>query len=57
MPGDTLADIAARLMPGEDDALERLSSWNLHLLYRRSPTELPGELLGTDIVYVEAPLP
>jgi len=44
-------------MPDVHDALQQLSSWNLHLVYRRSPSDRPGELLGTDVVYLEAPLP
>lgn len=46
-------------MPGDDAAVRRLTSWNLHLVLRRNPVGERGEgaLLGTDIVYLEAPLP
>jgi hypothetical protein len=55
--GDTLADIAAREFPGDAAAEHRLMSWNLHLVVRRSPSGEPGTLLGTDLVYTEAPAP
>ncbi len=61
--GERVADIAARLFPGDSDAPRRLLSWNLHLVTRRSLSAEPntggdpGLLLGTDIVYIEAPLP
>ncbi len=34
-----------------------MQSWNLHLALRRSPTGEAGKLLGSDIVYLEPPLP
>jgi hypothetical protein len=37
--------------------VQRLLSWNLHLSLRRQPVGEHGRLLGTDIVYLEAPLP
>ena len=55
--GDTLAEIAAREFPDDATAEHRLMSWNLHLVVRRSPSGEPGTLLGTDIVYTEAPTP
>jgi hypothetical protein len=56
-PGDTLETIAARELPGVDGAAMRLASWNLHLAVRRTPIGAPGELLCTDIVYVQEPEP
>lgn len=53
--GDTLATIAARELPDLPDALNRLQSWNLHVLVRPLPGLAPGSLLGSDIVYVEGP--
>ena len=55
--GDTIEAIAAREFPGDDGAAMRLRSWNLHLELRRNAVGEPGRLLGTDIVYVEAPRP
>jgi len=49
--------IAARELAGEPDAVQQLLSWNLHLAMRPFPIGAPGELLPTDIVYVEAPRP
>lgn len=61
-PGDTVSTLAARLLPGEEDATTRLLSWNLHLVTRRSISGSTGNtadpgLLATDIVYTEPPLP
>jgi hypothetical protein len=55
--GDTIAAIAARELPGQPDAAQQLLSWNLHLTLRRVPVGVDGPLLGSDIVYLEAPLP
>ena len=55
--GETLTDIAAREFPGDDQAVQNLLSWNLHLSLRRQPAGEHGRLLGTDIVYLEPPLP
>ena len=55
--GDSLDAIAAREFPGDDGAAMRLRSWNLHLELRRNAVGEPGRLLGTDLVYVEPPLP
>jgi hypothetical protein len=60
-PGDTVASVAARVLPGEDGGERLLLSWNLHLAVRRSPTGgasgASATLLCTDIVYVEPPRP
>jgi hypothetical protein len=56
-PGDTITSLAARVRPGEADAAQEILSWNLHLAMRRFPVGEPGELLCTDIVYVEPPTP
>jgi hypothetical protein len=56
-PGDNLSDLAERLYPGDAEATNRLLSWNLHLAARRAPIGGSGELLGTDIVYIEPPQP
>ena len=54
-PGDTLVTLADRVMPGEKDAAQTLLSWNLHLAMRPFPVGRPGEILCTDIVYLEPP--
>jgi hypothetical protein len=55
--GDTVAQVAARQFPNDASAAQRLLSWNLHLALRRSPSGAPGQLLGTDIVFIEPPRP
>jgi len=52
-PGETFDDLATRVMASEprESALEKLKSWNLHIFLRRPP----GLLLGSDIVFLEAP--
>ena len=55
--GDTIAAIAARELPGEPDGVQQLLSWNLHLSLRRVPVSADGPLMGSDIVYLEPPLP
>jgi len=57
-PGDTLASVAARELPqlAPEDAAKQLGSWNLHLLIRPLPGLAPGQLLGSDVVYLEPPL-
>jgi len=54
-PGDDWRAIAARFLPDEpaDAAIEKLKSWNLHLLVRNPP----GEFTGSDVIFVEAPRP
>jgi hypothetical protein len=56
-PGETLDAVAARVLPDVEGAGMLLASWNLHLAVRRTPIGAPGELLCTDIVYVEEPAP
>lgn len=48
--GDDLAAIAARELPGVDDATQQLLSWNLHLAARRTVGLLPS-----DVVFTEPP--
>jgi hypothetical protein len=55
--GDTVAAIAARELPGVDDGAQQLLSWNLHLTLRRDPVGTDKPLLGSDVVYLEPPLP
>jgi hypothetical protein len=52
-PGETFPQLAARALPDDDaeTAAEKLKSWNLHIFLRRPS----GLLLGSDIVFVEAP--
>ena len=57
-PGDTLASIAERVLPGQS---ADLLPWNLHLVTRRSLSAEPTvstnpALLCTDVVYVEPPV-
>jgi hypothetical protein len=42
-------------MPDQPDAAKTLLSWNLHLAMRPFPVGEPGEILCTDIVYLEPP--
>ncbi len=56
-PGDTLVTLSARVMPDNPDGAQQLMAWNLHLALRPFPAGAPGEILPTDIVYVEPPLP
>lgn len=53
-PGDTWESLAQRALPGEaaKPAIERLKSWNLQLFAR----VVPGEFLGSDVIFVEPPL-
>jgi hypothetical protein len=46
--------LAARTLPGEPaaDAVQKLKSWNLHLFVRNPP----GQVLGSDVIFVEPPL-
>jgi LysM repeat protein len=55
--GETLSEIAAREFPADDQAVAQLLAWNTHLSLRRQPVGEHGQLLGTDIVYLEPPLP
>ena len=49
------AALARRALPDEpvEAAVEKLRSWNLQL-FARLP---PGQLLGSDVIFVEPPLP
>jgi hypothetical protein len=53
MPGEDWTALAARILPDEpvEAAVQRLRSFNLHLLARVPP----GEFLGSDVLFVEAP--
>lgn len=52
--GDDFAAIAARELPGIDDAEQQLLSWNLHLAARAGLGRDVG-LLPSDIVFTEPP--
>lgn len=54
-PGDDLATIAARELPGVEAADQQLLSWNLHLAARAGLGRSVG-LLASDIVFTEPPL-
>ena len=53
-PDETLAELAARALPDApaDEAADNIRSWNLHIFAMRKPA---GLLLGSDVVFVEAP--
>jgi hypothetical protein len=51
-PDETIEELAARALPNEADAVDKIKSWNLHVFAMRRPA---GLLLGSDIVFVEAP--
>ena len=55
-PDETLEQLAARTLPGEplDSAMDKIRSWNLHIFAMRRP---PGQILGSDVVFVEPPRP
>lgn len=53
-PGDDLATIAARELPGVEGADQQLLSWNLHLAARAGLGRSVG-LLASDIVFTEPP--
>jgi hypothetical protein len=56
-PGEDLAAIAARVLPGDDsgdDSAQQLLSWNLHLA-ARAGSGLSVGLLPSDIVFTEPP--
>jgi hypothetical protein len=55
LPGDTLVAIASREL-GDASQESTLLSWNLHLAMRPFPVGAPGEVLPSDIVYLEPPL-
>jgi hypothetical protein len=54
-PGDTIAAIAERELPGVAGAADQLLAWNLHLAMRTFAVGAPGEVLPSDVVYVEPP--
>jgi hypothetical protein len=53
IPGEDWAALAARVLPAEPvgEAIQKLRSWNLHLLARIPP----GQFLGSDVLFVEPP--
>jgi hypothetical protein len=55
-PDETIEELAARALPDEGlgTAVDRIRSWNLHVFAMRRP---PGLLLGSDVIFVEPPLP
>jgi hypothetical protein len=54
-PDETIEQLAARALPQEglETAVDRIRSWNLHIFAMRRPA---GVLLGSDVVFVEAPV-
>jgi hypothetical protein len=54
-PDETLESLAARALPGEplESAMELIRGWNLHIFAMRRTR---GQLLGSDVVFVEPPL-
>ena len=54
-PGDTLTSLAVRELPGAPGGADQLLAWNMHLAMRVFPVGAPGEVLPSDIVYVEPP--
>ncbi len=56
MADETLEQLAARAMPDtpRDEAMTLIQGWNLHIFAMRRPR---GLMLGSDVVFVEAPLP
>lgn len=53
-PEETLEALAARALPQVDliSAIAQIKGWNMHIFAMRRP---PGLLLGSDVVFVEAP--
>lgn len=53
---ETLEALAARALPDQPlaQAMEQIQGWNLHIFAMRKPR---GLLLGSDVVFVEPPLP
>jgi len=52
--GEDWNALAARVLPDEPTAaaVQKLKSWNLHLFVRNPP----GQILGSDVIFVEPPL-
>ena len=53
-PGDNLASIAERELPGVEGGEQQLLSWNLHVAMRAGAGRGVG-LLPSDIVFTEPP--
>ena len=53
--GENLATFAARVLPEVSigTAIDQLKAWNLHIFLGRRPV---GEIIGSDIVFIEPPL-
>lgn len=51
---ETLEALAMRALPDAPlvEAMDAIRSWNLHIFALRRP---PGLLLGSDVVFIEAP--
>jgi hypothetical protein len=56
MADESLEQLAARAMPDTplSEAMTLIQGWNLHIFAMRKPR---GLMLGSDVVFVEAPLP
>lgn len=54
--GESIESLAARALPDEPlaAAIDRIKSYNMHIFVMRRPA---GLLLGSDVVFVEPPLP
>ena len=54
LPNDTWESVADRVFPDlpQQEAVERLQSWNLHMLAGRKPR---GAILGSDVIFVGPP--
>lgn len=54
-PDETIEALAARAMPDQpvETAVDMIKSWNLHIFAMRRTR---GQLLGSDVVFVEPPL-
>jgi len=53
---ETIEGLAARAMPDHplEAAIDQIKSYNMHIFVMRRPA---GLLLGSDVVFVEPPLP
>ena len=54
LPGDSIESIAQRELPhmNQEEAVQALSSWNLHIFLMRQPN---GMITGSDVVFIEPP--